>query len=422
MQHAETAAVSGAQTGADAEPAIRTILAVTQMLTPESLPALQQLLRDSSLDGWLLFDFRRTNAIAAGLLGFEGMATRRIFAFIPREGLPSGIAHAIEPGPWKNWPREWPLETYSGWKELEAALSRMVSGKRVAMEYSPGDAIPYLDRVPAGVLEMVRSTGAEVVTSGDLVSQVYATWSDSDRASHERAAEVIATVARDMLVYAGAMAQRGTPVHEHEVQARILEAFARAGLETDHGPDVAASENAANPHYVPSAAAPRAIVTGDTLLIDLWAKEPNGVYADQTWMASLGSPSERVVTIWEAVRDARDAALALLSERIAAGVAVCGGEADDAARNVIVSRGFGDAFWHRTGHSIDSRELHGSGPQIDNLESRDSRLLIPGVGFSIEPGIYINGEIGVRSEVNCLVTSNSLLITPREIQKELMIV
>lgn len=223
-------------------------------------------------------------------------------------------------------------------------------------------------------------------------------------------------------MWAGSMAQRGTPVHEHEVQARILEGFARAGLETDHGPDVAASENAANPHYVPSAAAPRAIVTGDTLLIDLWAKEAGGVYADQTWMASIGAPSQRAVMIWEAVRDARDAALALLHTRISAGEPVRGAEADDAARAVIVERGFGSAFWHRTGHSIDSRELHGSGPQIDNLESRDDRLLIPGVGFSIEPGIYIPGEIGMRSEVNCLVTEDSLLVTPREIQKDLMIV
>lgn len=392
------------------------------MLNPQILPSLQQMLADAELDGWLLYDFRGTNAIAAGLLGFEGMATRRIFALIPREGLPIGIAHAIEPGPWKNWPAEWPRRIYSGWKELEAELAQLVAGKKVAMEYSPGDAIPYLDRVPAGILEMVYATGATVISSGDLVSRVYATWSEHDRASHERAAEIISSVAREMLVWAGSMAQRGTPVHEHEVQARILEGFARAGLETDHGPDVAASENAANPHYVPSAAAPRAIVTGDTLLIDLWAKEAGGVYADQTWMASIGAPSQRAVMIWEAVRDARDAALALLHTRISAGEPVRGAEADDAARAVIVERGFGSAFWHRTGHSIDSRELHGSGPQIDNLESRDDRLLIPGVGFSIEPGIYIPGEIGMRSEVNCLVTEDSLLVTPREIQKDLMIV
>jgi Xaa-Pro dipeptidase len=161
---------------------------------------------------------------------------------------------------------------------------------------------------------------------------------------------------------------------------------------------------------------------GDVLLVDLWAKERDGIYADQTWMASLGTPSDKVVQVWEAVRDARDAALTLLRDRIAAGEVVRGGEADDAARQVIASRGFGAYFWHRTGHSIDARELHGSGPQIDNLESRDDRVLIPGVGFSIEPGVYLTGEFGVRSEVNCYVGEDALVITPGEIQREMFVV
>ncbi|WP_231847925.1 M24 family metallopeptidase [Gemmatimonas aurantiaca] len=393
------------------------------MLTPEMLPRLQRLLADADLDGWLLYDFRGTNAIAQGLLGFEGMLTRRIFALIPREGLPIGIAHAIEPNPWASWPQVWPLRTYSGWRALEAEVASLVAGKRIAMEYSAGDAIPYLDRVPAGVLEMVRAAGATVVSSGDLVSQVYATWTPAQRASHERAAEVIAAVARDTIAHAGAMIAAGTPAAEHELQQRILEAFARAGLETEHGPDVAASENAANPHYVPSSAAPRLVVRGDVLLVDLWARETRGgVYADQTWMASMGAPSDKVVHVWEAVRDARDAALTLLRDRIAAGRPVRGGEADDAARTVITTRGYGPQFWHRTGHSIDSRELHGSGPQIDNLESRDDRLLIPGVGFSIEPGVYIPGELGVRSEVNAFVGEDALLITPITPQRDLFVV
>lgn len=393
------------------------------MLTPELLPRLQRLLADADLDGWLLYDFRGTNAIAAGLLGFEGLCSRRVFAFVPREGLPIGIAHAIEPGPWARWPSAWPLRVYSGWRALEAEVAALVGGKRVAMEYSPGDAIPYLDRVPAGVLELVRATGATVVSSGELVSQVYATWTPAQLASHERAAARIAAIAYDTIQHAGAMVAAGTPAAEHELQARILDAFARAGLETDHGPDVAASENAANPHYAPSAAAPRLVQRGDVLLVDLWAREAGGgVYADQTWMASLGAPSDRVVTIWETVRDARDAALDLLTARIAAGAAVRGGEADDAARAVIEARGFGPHFWHRTGHSIDARELHGSGPQIDNLESRDDRLLIPGVGFSIEPGIYLPGELGVRSEVNAYVGEDALLITPATPQRDLFVV
>lgn len=392
------------------------------MLTPALLPRLQQLLAEADLDGWLLYDFRGTNAIAQGMLGFEGMVTRRIFALVPREGLPIGIAHAIEPNPWARWPAAWPLRRYTGWQQLEAEVAALVAGKRVAMEYSPGDAIPYLDRVPAGVLELVRAAGGTVVCSGDLVSQVYATWTPAQRASHERAAAHIAAIAREAIAHAGAMVAAGTPAAEHELQARILEAFARAGLETDHGPDVAASENAANPHYAPSADAPRLVRGGDVLLVDLWAREPGGVYADQTWMATLGAPSSRVAAIWEAVRDARDAALSLLGARIAAGAPVRGAEADDAARAVIEGRGYGPHFWHRTGHSIDARELHGSGPQIDHLESRDDRLLIPGVGFSIEPGVYLEGELGVRSEVNAFVAEDHLLVTPAEPQRDLFVV
>ncbi len=393
------------------------------MLTVDSLPHLQELLVAADLDGWLLYDFRGTNAIASSLLGFQGLVSRRVFAFIPRAGTPIAIGHAIEPGPWVHWPKAWPLRTYSGWRALERELAALVAGKRVAMEYSPGDAIPYLDRVPAGVLEMVRATGATVVCSGELVSRVYATWTAPQLASHQRAAERIAAIARDAINYAGERVAQGSPVAEHELQGRIMDAFDRAGLEADHGPDVAASESAANPHYAPSADAPRLIVRGDLLLIDLWARERNGgVYADQTWMASLGAPSERAVTIWEAVRDARDAALTLLSTHIASGTPVHGGAADDAARNVIVSRGFGEQFWHRTGHSIDSRELHGSGPQIDNLESRDDRLLVPGVGFSIEPGIYLPGELGVRSEVNAYVGEDALLVTPGTPQRDLFVV
>lgn len=391
------------------------------MLTPAILPTVQARLATLDLDGWLLYDFRGTNAIASGLLGFSGLLSRRVFAFIPREGVPIGIQHAIEPGPWSQWPKEWPLVVYSGWQALEHELATLVSGKRVAMEYSPGDAIPYLDRVPAGVLDMVRATGATVVSSGELVSAVYATWNAEHRASHVRAAEHIRRIAHEAFVIAGDHARSAKPAAEHELQQFILESFARVGLHTDHGPDVAASENAANPHYEPSANAPRLIREGDTLLIDLWARETNGVYADQTWMATIGPPSSRAVQIWEAIRDARDAALDLLQTRFSRHEAVRGAEVDDAARAVIESRGFGQYFTHRTGHSIDSRELHGSGPQIDNLESRDDRLLVPGVGFSIEPGIYIPGEIGMRTEVNALVTDDGMLVTPAEIQRDLIV-
>ncbi len=393
------------------------------LLNRDTLPAIQRALADADIDGWLLFDFQGLNPVAGGMLGLEGMGTRRIFAWIPAEGMPSALGHAIEPGPWRNWPKEWPRDSYSSWRELESRVSAIVRERRIAMEYSPGDAVPYLDRVPAGVLDMVRAAGAkEVVSSGELVSRFYAAWTPEQIASHLRAAEIIRQVALDAFTLAGERSRTKRPITEHELMAWMRERFAKAGLTTDHGPNVSAGDNAANPHYEPSADHPRQIVQGDVLLIDLWATEPGGIYADQTWMATLGAPSARTQEIWNAVRDARDAAIAMVTEKAAANEPVRGADVDDAARAVIESRGFGQYFTHRTGHSIDARSLHGAGPHLDNLESREERLLIPGVGFSIEPGIYIPGEIGVRSEVNAFIQPGRAVITPSEYQRELIVV
>ena len=392
------------------------------MLTPSALPKLQSALADAGLDGWLLYDFQSTNPIAGGVLGLRGMVTRRIFAFVPREGEPVAITHNIEQGPWRDWPADWKRERYSTWRALEGALSKLVAGKRVAMEYSPGDAVPYLDRVPAGVLEMVRSAGAHVTSSADLVSRFYAVWSADQLASHMRASEVVANVAREAMALAGSRSKDGSPMREDELQSWISDRFTGAGLEFDHPAIVGAGANAADPHYAPSAKRPRNIERGEILLIDLWAKEPNGVYADQTWMGVLGQPNDRAVKVWEAVRDARDAAIALVRKSVGSGEPLRGGDVDDAARKVITERGFGEYFTHRTGHSIDPRQLHGSGPHIDNFETREERLLIPGIGFSIEPGIYITGEIGMRSEVNAYIGADEAIITPRDYQRELILV
>ncbi len=395
------------------------------MLTPASLPTLQAALADAGLDGWLLYDFRGLNPVATALTGFEGMATRRFFAWIPAQGTPVAITHAIEQGPWKHWPATWTTVVYSAWGEMESALATLVRGQRVAMEYSPGDAVPVVDRVPAGILDLVRASGATVATSAELVTRFFALWSPAEIASHERNAETLRTIALAAFDRIGAAARTATPLHEHEVAAWIRERFAAEGLVVDHGPIVAATENAANPHYEPSVEHPRAFREGDVVLIDLFATSPESgaMWADQTWMAHIGAPSARALEVWEAVRDARDAAIATLRERLASGAPVVGGEADDAARAVITARGFGPAFTHRTGHSIDARGLHGMGPNIDNLETRETRRLLPGVGFSIEPGIYLTGEIGMRSEVNAyLTTEGSLVVTPREIQRELYVV
>ena len=392
------------------------------MLTRDTLPAVQRAIADAGLDGWLLYDFHGQNPIASELMSLAGMVTRRVFAFVPRQGTPVAVTHAIEQGPWREWPAEWRRERYSSWRALEDTLEKLVGGKRVAMEYSPGDAVPYLDRVPAGVLEMVRAAGADVVPSGELVTRFYASWSASHLESHRRAAEIVASIARDAVAHAGARARSGMPAAEHELQQWIMDRFSRAGLETSEPPIVAAGANAANPHYEPSAQRPRPIVAGDVLLIDLWAREPAGVFADQTWMGSLGAPDARAAAVWSAVRDARDAAIDMLRDRVSKGAPVRGGEMDDAARAVIGQRGFGEFFTHRTGHSIDPRHLHGAGPHIDNLETREERFLTPGVAFSIEPGVYIAGEVGMRSEVNAYVGEGEAIITPREYQREMMVV
>ena len=400
------------------------------MLNSRSLAGVQHAIADVGVDGWLLYDFRRINPIAAGMLAREGMLTRRIFCYVPRTGNPVAITHAIEQGPWRDWPREWGKEVYSSWRSLEETLHRVVGGKRVAMEYSPGDAVPYVDYVPAGVLEMVRAAGAEVVTSGELVSRVYAVWTDEERASHERAAEIIARVAKEAFARVGAAAKSGKPLDEYALTEWIRGEFERHALETDHGPNVSVGPNAANPHYEPAPGKSSALAAGSIVLIDLWAREkalPSGgpgMYADQTWMASLGEPSAKAKEVFAAIRDARDAAVTLLRQRLAAGEPVRGGDVDDASRAVVVSRGYGDAFTHRTGHSIDVRGLHGSGPHIDNLETREERVLVPGVGFSIEPGIYLPGEMGMRTEINAFVGADgrSIVVTPREIQRDLIVV
>lgn len=389
------------------------------MLNPSTLPRFQQAIASAGLDGWLLYDFRNCNPIAQSVAGVGGHITRRFLVYIPRHGQPVAITHAIEQTIWNHWPNEFGKLVYASWRALEEQIAGLVRGKRIAMEYSPGDAVPVVDRVPAGVLEMIRAAGADVVSSGDLVTTFYAIWTPEGLASHRRAAEHVRRIAREAMTFTGERVRAGQAITEYEVQAWISNAFARAGLETDHPPNVSFGANAANPHYQPSAEQSSVIEMGRTLLIDLWATEPGGIYADQTYMGALGAPSDRALDIWRAVRDARDAAIAVATELATSRTRARGAVIDDAARHVIVARGYGDYFFHRTGHSIDARDLHGSGPNLDNLESREERLLLPGVGFSIEPGVYIAGEIGVRSEVNAWWGDGELIITPTEYQTDL---
>lgn len=391
------------------------------MLNPSTLPEFQRAIADAGIDGWLLYDFRNCNPIAQSVAGVGGHITRRFLVYIPREGAPTAITHAIEQTIWNDWPNEFKRVKYSSWRVLEEQVAALVRGKTIAMEYSPGDAVPVVDRIPAGVLEMVRAAGATVVSSGDLVTTFYAIWTPAGLASHRRAAEHVGRIAREAMQVAGTKVRAGESISEYQLQLWISDAFARVGLVADHPPNVSIGANAANPHYQPTAASSNPLVMGQTLLIDLWATEPGGIYADQTFMGALGAPSDRAVDIWRAVRDARDTAIAKARELAASRTRVRGAVIDDAARQVIESRGYGEYFFHRTGHSIDARDLHGAGPNLDNLESREERLLLPGVGFSIEPGVYIAGEIGVRSEVNAYWGDGELIVTPTEYQTDLFL-
>ena len=391
------------------------------MLDAHTLPSLQQAIKDAGLDGWLLFDFHGLNPVTSGLLDLHGMTTRRYFVLIPATGEPVAITHAIEQGPWSHWPSAWTKEKYSGWKPLEDLLRNHLAGKKVAMEYSPGDAIPYLDRIPAGVVEMVRAAGATVVSSADLVTRFYAVWTDAQLESHMRAAKIVAETAQEAIRLAGSRAD-SNPATEYEIQQWIMQRFAENKLNAIHDAIVAVGPNAANPHYGPSPENSAAIRRGDILLVDLFAREADGIYADQTWMASLGTPSTRDVKVWEAVSGARIAAEEFLRSAIRERRPVTGGEVDDVSRTFIEQRGYGEYFIHRTGHSIDSRDLHGSGPHIDNYETREERQLLPGIGFSIEPGVYIPGEVGMRSEVNAYVGENDVIITPAAFQRDLLVV
>ncbi|HEV3051188.1 MAG TPA: M24 family metallopeptidase [Longimicrobium sp.] len=395
-------------------------MAVTEQtvtLTSETVARIQEELRAHDVDGWLLYNFKGINAIANDLLGLPAL-TRRYFVWIPAEGRPVVVSHDIEQQPWTGWMGDnW---QYSTWRELESRLAQLLPGNpRVAMEYAPGDAVPYIDKVPAGVIEMIRATGATPVTSGDLVSAFYARWSDEGVASHHRAARHVYEVAHEAFRRIASAVREGRGTGEWEVRQWIIGEFARRGITVGGDAIVAVNANAANPHYAPSADHHSQIREGDLVLIDLWGKEDEGaIYADQTWMGYAGTAvPARLAEIFAAVRDARLAAIDLIRRRWDAGEAIAGGEADDAAHGVIAERGWGENFIHRTGHSID-RELHGSGPNIDNRESKDTRRLIRGVGFSIEPGVYLPGDVGFRSEVNVYMGPNGPEVTTPEPQTE----
>jgi Xaa-Pro dipeptidase len=372
-------------------------------------------LEEAGADAWLLYNFRGVNPVAGRVLGVSGMGTRRLFVLLPRDGEPVAVAHRIELQGVEGFPGT--IVPYSRWEELHHALGKLLKGRTVAMEISPDDAVPYLDRVPFGVVELVRRLGARVVPSGPLVSRFAARWSAEEMAGHSAAAETIAAIARAELT----RVVREPAVSESTVQARVVRALEEHRLVFDHPPIVAFGPNAANPHYEPIAGHDARLEQDQVVLLDLWgAPGEDAVAADQTWMGFAGDePPARVRQVWTAVRDARDAAISAVREAARSQRPIAGYEADQAARAVIDNAGFGQWFVHRTGHSID-HDLHGSGPHLDDYETHDDRRLGPGIGFSVEPGVYLPGEFGVRSEVNMFWGPEGPQVTPQEPQRELI--
>ncbi len=382
---------------------------------------IQQALREEQLDGWLFFDHHHRDPLAYRVLDFEPPRdpTRRWYYFIPAEGEPRKLAHRVEAGMLDALPGRKAL--YAGWAEQREALASTLSGcRRVAMQYSPECAVPYVAMVDAGTIELVRETGVEVVTSANLIQYFEARWDEAKLASHLAAGRKVDAVRKAAFERIGDCLRDGLPVNEWNIACFIRAEFDREGLVTADGPIVAVNSNASNPHYEPVAGGSSQIRCGDVVLIDLWAKlrEPSSVYYDITWTGYCGAVvPETVQNVFQVVRGARDAAIERVREAVGAGRPLRGFEVDDAARGYIDQRGFGEYFFHRTGHSI-GQEVHGAGANMDNLETHDERRVIPWSCFSVEPGIYLS-EFGIRSEVNVFVGDKEARVTG-EIQESLV--
>jgi Xaa-Pro aminopeptidase len=384
--------------------------------------AIQSALEDAGLDGWLFSDFRGSDAIADKVLGLvgHGAGTRRWHYFVPASGEPRALVHRIESSILDGLPGDRTI--YLSWSSHDSGLEALLGdARRVAMQYSPRCQIPTISRVDAGTVELIRSFGVEVVSSADLVQRFEARLSDAQVESHRRAAAALREIVECAFRLVSDEVQRGVTIDERFVQCKCLEWLDERGLFTDHGPILAVNEHAADPHFEVPETSSSVIREGDLLLLDIWAKEKTAgsVFADITWCAFVGStPPEKMTRVFDVVRSGRDAAIALCQESFRKGAALCGYEADRAARDALTGAGFGEFFVHRTGHSI-HEETHGNGANLDDLETHDTRQLLPLTVFSIEPGVYLTGEFGIRSEVNVLHTGTDGEVTGGGAQKEL---
>lgn len=382
---------------------------------------IQAALREEHLDGWLFFDHHQRDPLAYRILNLnpQAVATRRWYYFIPANGEPKGLVHAIESGILAGLPGE--ITRYSSWSAQSDGLANLLAGcRRIAMQYSPNCAIPYISLVDGGTIELVRSTGVEIATSANLVQLFESRWTAEQFEMHMEAGRRVDHVRAEAFRRIAAAIAARERITEWDVNRFIREAFESSGLVTDHGPIVAVNAHMSDPHYEPRPEASSEIRRGDAVLIDLWAKldEPSAVYYDITWTGYCGAaPPAALQNIFEVVRDARDRAVERVETAIERAETIHGFEVDDAARTYIKDRGFGQYFFHRTGHSI-GEEVHGTGANMDNLETHDERRIIAGTCFSVEPGVYLP-EFGIRSEVNVYVGEKQARVTG-EIQRKLV--
>ena len=382
------------------------------------LARIQEALRREKLDGWLFFDHHHRDPLAYRILGLppESHVTRRWYYVIPANGEPRGIVHRIESRVLDSLPGE--KLPYSSWQEQHARLEEILQGmKRVAMQYSPRCAVPYVAMVDAGTVELVRDLRLEILSSAELIQEFEACLNDAQFATHMEAGRRVDVVRAGTFRFIGEKLSAG--VDELTVRDWILDQFHKAGLVTDSGPIVGVNGHAGAPHYQPTPETNVPIHPGDVVLLDMWAKldQPGAVFYDITWTGFCGSPRGHVRNIFEIVRAARDSAITAVTNAVSAGREIRGFEVDDAARAHIDSKGYGDRFVHRTGHSI-GEEVHGTGANMDNLETHDDRRILPGALFSIEPGIYLP-EFGIRSEINLFVSSAGAATTG-EVQRDLV--
>ena len=390
----------------------------------QRIEEIQQALGEiDGLDGWLFYDFRHSDPLAYRVLHLDPArhVTRRWYYWIPCHGEPVKLLHRIEPHALEELPGKSHL--YVSWEQQHAHLVNALTGvRRVAMQYSPMNAIPYISRVDGGTIELIRSFGIEIITSADLVQRFEAVWTSDQLASHRDASEKLRRIVDEAFQHVRDSIFANKPLNEYGVQQFILSRIAHHGLITSSAPMAAINAHSADPHYGPAAEGSAQIHREDFILIDLRAKrpEPGSVYADITWTGHVGStvPTKRH-DVFTVVKAARDQAVSFVQERVAHGDFPCGWEVDDVCRRVIRNAGYGDQFVHRTGHSI-GEEVHGNGANIDNLETRDGRRLMPRTCFSIEPGIYLPGEFGIRSELDVYISDRNAIVFGQPVQSEIV--